>query len=30
MRLFAIWIEHALDVAVKRSHDTDPGMLRKS
>jgi len=24
MGLFAIWIEHALDVTVQRFHDPDP------
>jgi hypothetical protein len=28
MRVFAIWIEHALDVAVKRAHNANPGKHR--
>jgi hypothetical protein len=30
MRVFAIGIEHALDVAVQRSHDTDPREHRRA
>jgi hypothetical protein len=30
MRVFAIGIEHALDVSVKRSHNADPGEHRRA
>jgi hypothetical protein len=29
MRVVAIWIEHSLDVAVKRLHHADPGVHQK-
>jgi len=30
MHVFAIGIEHALDVSVKRSHNADPGEHRRA